>query len=41
VQTIAADLLRHRLLLSPSAEIDGRQVDTIVQQLIAATEAPK
>ncbi|MEQ1689480.1 MAG: MoxR family ATPase, partial [Sphingopyxis sp.] len=41
VQAIAADLLRHRLLLSPSAEIDGRQVDTIVADIIAATEAPR
>lgn len=41
VQAIAADLLRHRLLLSPSAEIDGRQVDAIVADIIAATEAPR
>ena len=41
VQSVAADLLRHRLLLSPSAEIDGRQVDVIVADIIAATEAPK
>ena len=41
VQSIAADLLRHRLLLSPSAEIDGRLVDQIVTDLIASVEAPK
>jgi MoxR-like ATPase len=41
VQGIAPDLLRHRLLLSPSAEIDGRQVDQIVTDLIASVEAPK
>jgi MoxR-like ATPase len=41
VQSIAADLLRHRLLLSPSAEIDGRQVDAIVADLIASVEAPR
>ncbi len=41
VQALAADLLRHRLLLSPSAEIDGRQVDAIVAELIASVEAPR
>jgi MoxR-like ATPase len=41
VQGIAPDLLRHRLLLSPSAEIDGRQVDQIVTDIIASVEAPK
>jgi MoxR-like ATPase len=41
VQALAADLLRHRLLLSPSAEIDGRQIDTIVADLIASVEAPR
>ena len=41
VQGIAADLLRHRLILSPSAEIDGRQIETIVADIIASVEAPK
>ncbi len=41
VQSLAADLLRHRLLLSPAAEIDGRQVDVIVAELIAAIPAPR
>ncbi len=41
VQAIAFDLLRHRLLLSPSAEIDGRSVDNIVRDLIDAVEAPR
>lgn len=41
VQTVAADALRHRLILSPSAEIDGRQVDAIVADIIAATAAPR
>ena len=41
VQTLAADLLRHRVLLSPAAEIDGRQVDQIVGELIAAVDAPR
>ena len=41
VQTLSADLLRHRVLLSPAAEIDGRQVDQIVAALIAAVDAPR
>jgi MoxR-like ATPase len=41
VQSLAPDLLRHRLLLSPSAEIDGRQVSAIVDGLIATIEAPR
>ena len=41
VQSLAPDLLRHRLLLSPSAEIDGRQIDAIVADLVASVEAPK
>jgi MoxR-like ATPase len=41
VQTLAPDLLRHRLLLSPSAEIDGRQVSQIVDGLIATVDVPR
>ncbi len=41
VQALAPDLLRHRLLLSPSAEIDGRSVEAIVADIIASVEAPK
>lgn len=41
VQSLAPDLLRHRLLLSPSAEIDGRQIDAIVAELVASVEAPR
>ncbi len=41
VQGLAPDLLRHRLLLSASAEIDGRRIDDIVAGLIAAVPAPR
>lgn len=41
VQALAPDLLRHRLILSPAAEIDGRQMSAIVAEMIAATEAPR
>jgi len=41
VKALAAGVLRHRLVLSPSAEIDGRQVEDLVATLVAATEAPR
>ena len=41
VKALAAGVLRHRLALSPSGEIDGRQVEDLVATLVAATEAPR
>ena len=41
VKALAPALLRHRLILSPAAEIDGRQVDDVIAGLIDATEAPR
>ncbi len=41
VKRLASDLLRHRIILSPAAEIDGRQVDDVVADLIASVEAPR
>ncbi|WP_294324558.1 MoxR family ATPase [uncultured Sphingomonas sp.] len=41
VKALAPALLRHRLILSPSAEIDGRRVDDVVASLIASVEAPR
>jgi MoxR-like ATPase len=41
VKALAAGVLRHRLALSPSAEIEGRQVEDLVAALVAATEAPR
>lgn len=41
VKTLAQPLLRHRVVLSPSAEIDGRRADDIVRQLIDQVEAPR
>ncbi len=41
VKMLAPALLRHRLILSPSAEIDGRRVDDVVATLIASVEAPR
>lgn len=41
VKVLAPAVLRHRLLLSPAAEIEGKQVEALVADLIAATEAPR
>lgn len=41
VKALATSVLRHRLLLSPAAEIEGRQIETLVAELIEQTEAPK
>ncbi len=41
VKTLAPAMLRHRLILSPSAEIDGRRVDDVVRTLIDSVEAPR
>jgi len=41
VKLLAPALLRHRLILSPAAEIDGRRIDDVVTGLIDATEAPR
>jgi len=41
VKALAIPALRHRVLLSPAAQIDGRQVETIVTDMVDATEAPR
>jgi len=41
VKALATASLRHRLLLSPAAEIEGRQVEDLVAGLIEQTEAPR
>ncbi len=41
VKALAISALRHRLLLSPAAEIEGKQVETLVAGLVEQTEAPK
>jgi MoxR-like ATPase len=41
VKALATSVLRHRLLLSPAAEIEGRQVEDLVGHLVEQTEAPK
>jgi MoxR-like ATPase len=41
VKTLAPALLRHRLILSPAAEINGRAVEEVVTDIIETIEAPR
>ncbi len=41
VKALATSVLRHRLLVSPAAEIEGKQVEALVEQLVEQTEAPR
>ncbi len=41
VKALAIPALRHRVLLSPAAQIDGRQIEAIVTDMVDATEAPR
>ncbi len=41
VKALATAVLRHRLLLSPAAEIEGREIEELVAALVEQTEAPR
>jgi MoxR-like ATPase len=41
VKALALPALRHRVILSPAAEIDGRKVDEALATLIGQVEAPR
>ena len=41
VKALASALLRHRVILSPAAEINGRKVEEIVTAIIDTIEAPR
>ena len=41
VKALAPAVLRHRLLLSAAAEIEGRPVESVIARLIDETEAPR
>jgi MoxR-like ATPase len=41
VKALATAVLRHRLLLSPAAEIEGKQVEALVDDMVRLTEAPR
>ena len=41
VKALALPLLRHRVILSAAAQIDGKRVEQVVADLITQTEAPR
>jgi MoxR-like ATPase len=41
VKVLALPLLRHRVILSPAAEIDGRRAETIIAALVDCAAAPR
>ena len=41
VKTIALPALRHRAILSPAAEIEGRSSDEVIGAIVEQTEAPR
>jgi MoxR-like ATPase len=41
VKLLAPAVLRHRVSLSPAAEIEGRPVETVIARLIETVEAPR
>ena len=41
VKALAPSVLRHRLLLSPAAEIEGKAVEVLVADLVERTQAPR
>ncbi|PSJ39354.1 AAA family ATPase [Allosphingosinicella deserti] len=41
VKALAPSVLRHRVALSPAAEIEGRPVETVIDRLLEAVEAPR
>jgi MoxR-like ATPase len=41
IKALAPAVLRHRLLLSPAAEIEGKSVESLLEGLIERTEAPR
>ncbi len=41
VKALSTSVLRHRLVLSPAAEIEGREMEALVQDLVDSTEAPR
>ena len=41
VKALAVPVLRHRLTLSPAAEIEGRDMEALVAELVESTEVPR
>ena len=41
VKALAVPVLRHRLTLTPAAEIEGRDIEALVSELVETTEVPR
>jgi MoxR-like ATPase len=41
VKVLALPALRHRVILSPAAEIEGRTTDAVLKTILEQTEAPR
>jgi MoxR-like ATPase len=41
VVEIALPALRHRVVLTPEAEVEGRRVDELLEELIRSVEVPR
>jgi MoxR-like ATPase len=41
IKTLILPALRHRIVLSPAAEIDGRRVDDVILAIVERVEAPR
>ena len=41
IKALALPALRHRIVLSPAAEIDGQQVDDVLIAIVERLEAPR
>ena len=41
IKTLAVPLLRHRLALSPGAEIEGVSADRVIRDILDQTAAPR
>jgi MoxR-like ATPase len=41
IKAVAPAVLRHRIVLSADAQLDGRRIDDQVRDILAATAAPR
>ena len=41
VRRCALPALRHRVLLAPDAQLEGRRIDELIAELLGAVEAPR
>jgi MoxR-like ATPase len=41
VKAVALSVLRHRVAVAPELEIEGRDADSVLNELLAQVEAPR